>query len=103
MEKILLSIVVPCYNEEKALPYFYEKITVVQSSLWERGVATELIFVDDGSRDNTALILPRMERANLFYISPLSVFCNKPRGIKPKGLRPHKLSGRVRLYYRGGG
>jgi glycosyltransferase involved in cell wall biosynthesis len=57
MEKILLSIVVPCFNEEKALPYFYEKIKAVQNSFQECGVGTELIFVDDGSRDNTASAL----------------------------------------------
>lgn len=50
-----LSIIVPCYNEEAALPAFYEAITGVVSGL--PGVEPEYLFVDDGSRDNTLPIL----------------------------------------------
>lgn len=50
----LLSIVVPCYNEEKALPYFYKTVTEVSQTLGSKyGLDFEFIFVDDGSKDNT--------------------------------------------------
>ena len=50
-----LSIIVPCYNEQAALPAFYEAVTGVVSGL--PGVEPEYLFVDDGSRDNTLPIL----------------------------------------------
>ncbi len=49
MEKI--SIVVPCYNEEEALPIFYDEITKVAKEL--KKVTFEFILVNDGSSDNT--------------------------------------------------
>ncbi|MBR2067086.1 MAG: glycosyltransferase family 2 protein [Solobacterium sp.] len=46
-----LSIIVPCYNEEKALLIFYATITkVIQDEVKK---SYELIFVDDGSSDAT--------------------------------------------------
>ena len=47
---IRYSIVVPAYNEEKTVALFYEAITPVMQSL---GEAYELIFVNDGSSDDT--------------------------------------------------
>lgn len=50
----LLSIVVPCYNEEKALPYFYKTVTETSLHLGGRyGLDFEFVFVDDGSKDDT--------------------------------------------------
>ncbi len=49
MKKI--SIVVPCYNEEKALPFFYQETEKVISQMSE--CAFEYVFVDDGSKDKT--------------------------------------------------
>ena len=48
MKKI--SIVVPCYNEEKAIPYFYAEINKVTKKM---DYDFEFIFVNDGSKDNT--------------------------------------------------
>lgn len=48
MEKI--SIVVPAYNEEESIPYFYEEINKEFKELKQE---LELIFVDDGSKDKT--------------------------------------------------
>ena len=45
-----VSIIVPCFNEEEALPYFYKEITKVFSEL---DVNYEIILVNDGSKDNT--------------------------------------------------
>ena len=51
MEKI--SVVVSCYNEEKALPLFYEEMERVRKKDFEGIVEFEYIFVNDGSKDNT--------------------------------------------------
>lgn len=53
--KKLLSVVVACYNEEEALPYFYEEICKVSKEMKE--VHFEFLFVNDGSRDKTLEIL----------------------------------------------
>ena len=45
-----ISIIVPCYDEEMALPIFYKEAT---SDLAEMEVPYEFIFVNDGSRDKT--------------------------------------------------
>ena len=49
MEKI--SIIVPCYNEEEAMPIFYEEICKVAKKM--KKVDFEFIFVNDGSKDHT--------------------------------------------------
>lgn len=53
-----LSIIVPSYNEEKNLPLLYNKITevLVKNSI----VNYEIIFVDDGSRDNTHRVMEKL-------------------------------------------
>lgn len=53
MEK--MSIVVPCYNEEKALPYFYDEIKKIANEMKE--VVFEIIFVNDGSEDDTLKVI----------------------------------------------
>lgn len=48
---MLLTVVVPCYNEEEALHYFYEEM---QKVMQEMSYAKfELLFVNDGSKDKT--------------------------------------------------
>ena len=47
---MLLSVVVPCYNEEKSVPLFYTAAVDVLKTL---PLSYELIFVNDGSRDGT--------------------------------------------------
>ncbi len=49
----LLSVVVPCYNEEENVSFFYEELMKVQDFFSEREVELEVLYVDDGSRDNT--------------------------------------------------
>ena len=58
--KKLLSIVVPCYNEEEALPIFYNEITRVAKELRELDV--EYIFINDGSRDQTLDTLKELHK-----------------------------------------
>lgn len=51
----LISLVVPCYNEEQSLPYFWKETTAVMHQM--DYLDFEVIFVDDGSRDKTLEIL----------------------------------------------
>ena len=53
--KKILYIIVPCYNEELALPFFYQEIDKVSKELKELNF--ELIFVNDGSKDKTLEVL----------------------------------------------
>lgn len=55
--KELLSIVIPCFNEQESLPIFYQTITPI---LKELSLDYELVFVDDGSKDNTPKILKEL-------------------------------------------
>ncbi len=56
----LLSLVVPCYNESAALRPFMEELTRVTSTLAE--VETELILVNDGSKDDTLELMREIAR-----------------------------------------
>lgn len=53
----LLSIVVPVYNEQPNIEKFYMEATKAAATL---DMDYELIFVDDGSKDATPLILSRL-------------------------------------------
>lgn len=59
-----LSIVVPCYNEEAALPHLLDKLRLLRCELQECW-NLEYVFVDDGSRDGTGVILAELDRGNL--------------------------------------
>lgn len=62
-----LSIVVPCFNEEDSIPYFYEEIKKVTKDM---NVDLELIFVDDGSKDKTLeVIKDKANDKDVKYIS----------------------------------
>ena len=58
----LITIVVPCYNEEQALPLFYQEITRVAQEM--APVDFEFLFVDDGSKDNTLPVLRSLAEAD---------------------------------------
>ncbi|MGA3322820.1 glycosyltransferase, partial [Lactiplantibacillus pentosus] len=50
-----LSLVVPCFNEEKTVPLFYAALQDVKPTL--RGAELEYWFINDGSEDGTLDIL----------------------------------------------
>lgn len=56
-KKEMLSIIVPCHNEEESVPLFYDKTTAV---LKKMDVDYQLLFVDDGSRDKTLIELKEL-------------------------------------------
>lgn len=67
MKKV--SILVPCYNEEKALPLLYPELANVMNN--NQGYEWEVLFVDDGSKDNTLQLLKALCAADkrINYIS----------------------------------
>ena len=58
MEKI--SVVIPCYNEEKAIPIFYKEMNKVMVKM--KKLDFELIFVDDGSSDSTLEVCKNLSK-----------------------------------------
>ena len=58
MSKDIISIVVPCHNEEEMVPIFHKEITAVSDQLPD--AVFELIFVNDGSKDATLAELKRL-------------------------------------------
>lgn len=51
---MLISLIVPCYNESEAMPLFYaEAARVAEQMRQSHGAEFEFIFVDDGSKDET--------------------------------------------------
>lgn len=67
MEK--LSVVVPCYNEQEALPIFYQEIIKVADKL--KNLEFEFIFVNDGSKDATLHEMKQLKEIDprVHYIS----------------------------------
>ena len=62
-----LSIIVPCFNEEESIPYFYDEVKKVTKNM---DIKLELIFVDDGSRDKTLeVIKSKTDDKEVKYIS----------------------------------
>ena len=58
MSKDIISIVVPCHNEEEMVPIFHKEITAVSEQLPD--AVFEMIFVNDGSKDATLAELKRV-------------------------------------------
>lgn len=67
MEKI--TIIVPCYNEEKSLMIFFRHMKAVENQMEQ--VIFEYLFIDDGSKDQTLKIIKdiRKRNGNVKYIS----------------------------------
>lgn len=63
-----LSVIVPCYNEQEALPIFYDEITTVLENI---PCEYELLFINDGSNDGTLPVLKDLADKNRMvkYIS----------------------------------
>lgn len=71
MKKI--SVIVPCYNEEENVPYFYEELMKLTSFFEEKELEPEVIYVDDGSKDRTVAEVKKLhekdERVHLVSFS----------------------------------
>lgn len=64
-----LTLVVPAYNEQDAIPLFYEEALRVEGEL--PGVEVEYLFIDDGSRDQTMEVLRQLHAQDprVHYVS----------------------------------
>lgn len=64
----LLTIIVPCYNEEEALPFFYEEVSKYTKNL---PTDIELLFINDGSKDKTLEVMKEIHKKDkrIHYIS----------------------------------
>ena len=64
-----ISVMVPCYNEQEALPLFFEEIKKTMEAMADYDF--EILFVDDGSKDQTLSILREAAKseARFRYIS----------------------------------
>jgi glycosyltransferase involved in cell wall biosynthesis len=64
----LISVIVPCFNEEEALPLYYEEINKVSK---EMKANFEFLFINDGSKDKTLDILRELSKKDkrVRYIS----------------------------------
>lgn len=66
-----ISVIVPSYNEEKSIPFFYDAICAEAEKFQKIDVELELIFVDDGSKDRTLQVVKdlRARDERVHYIS----------------------------------
>ena len=67
--KAIISTVTPCYNEEAAIPLFYQELCRVAEEMAD--AEFEFLFVDDGSKDGTLEILRELNQrdARVHYVS----------------------------------
>ncbi len=68
-KKDLITIIVPCLNEEECIPLFYQEIKKVFTKI--KDADYELIMVDDGSKDNTLKVIKKLASKdnNVKYLS----------------------------------
>jgi polyisoprenyl-phosphate glycosyltransferase len=67
-KEVELSVIIPVYNEEKILPELYRRL---KNTVSEITSSYELIFINDGSRDNSLVELFKLSQAddNVYYIN----------------------------------
>lgn len=65
----MISIIIPCYNEEESIPIYYDEMKKIMKKM--DYVKFELIFINDGSKDNTLNILRNLAKndSRVRYIS----------------------------------
>jgi glycosyltransferase involved in cell wall biosynthesis len=89
-----LSVVIPCFNEEEVLPETNQRLTALFEQLNALGrisTESEIVFVDDGSRDNTWALIEKLSAQNHFV-----------RGLKLSRNRGHQTALIAGLFAAGG-
>ena len=89
-----LSIVVPCYNEQEVLPETARRLDHLLVDLCQRGLVdpdSHVIFVDDGSRDDTWSLIAQLADTN-----------SRMRGLKLSRNRGHQPALLAGLHHAGG-
>lgn len=68
-----LTVIVPCMNEEEAIPLFYDELISKTEFLNGRGIGLNILFIDDGSTDGTVSVVRSLhekdERVHLISFS----------------------------------
>lgn len=68
-----ISIIVPCYNEEENVPFFYDELMKQEAYFKQKDIAFEIIYVNDGSKDETVREVKKLhekdERVHLISFS----------------------------------
>lgn len=88
----LLTVIVPCYNEEEAIPLFYAEISKTRELFKTEipGVDFELLFIDDGSKDKTLQVLKTLrEQDDTVHFVSFSRNFGKEAGIYAGLSRSH--------------
>lgn len=69
----LLSVIVPCYNEQETVEDFYTEFIKNEEFFRQQGIEYEILYVNDGSRDNTVAEIKKLhekdERVHLISFS----------------------------------
>lgn len=58
MKKELITVIVPCYNEEESLPLFYKEIDKISKEM--KKIDFEFLFINDGSKDKTLDVMRKL-------------------------------------------
>ena len=68
-KKEIISIVIPCFNEEESIPIFYDEVNKISKTM--NNLDFEFMFVDDGSNDKTLEVLKDIRKTDkrIKYIS----------------------------------
>ncbi|MBQ6887209.1 MAG: glycosyltransferase family 2 protein [Lachnospiraceae bacterium] len=69
----LLSVIVPCYNEEESVADFYDELMKNREFFKKRELEVEILYIDDGSKDGTVAEVKKLhekdERVHLISFS----------------------------------
>ncbi len=69
----LISVIVPCYNEQEVLPLYYDEMNKIMAQMKAEhdDIDFELLFINDGSKDNTLKMLRELSEKDkrVRYIS----------------------------------
>jgi len=66
MKKHMVSAIIACYKDEKAIPFMHDRLTNVFKKI---GVKYEIIFVNDGSPDNSEFVLKNIVKRDRHTIA----------------------------------
>ena len=59
---MMLSIIVPCFNEQEVLPFFMQEINKTLKDFQDHDI--EIIFINDGSSDETLQIIKKIAQSD---------------------------------------
>lgn len=68
---LVLNLVIPCYNEEEALPFTKKELDKKMASLMEEGLISnksKVVLVNDGSKDKTWEVITKLHEENNMYV-----------------------------------